>query len=80
MRILLDAHLLLWWLKDSPSLFAEARKMISDPENSGFVPINQRYVNSMPAIKSTIAAYFSHPSSSHWKSSGAVPELPGTKG
>ena len=37
MRILLDTHLLLWWLEDSPSLSAQARKMIGDPETTVFV-------------------------------------------
>jgi PIN domain nuclease of toxin-antitoxin system len=36
-RILLDTHLLLWWLEANPSLSAQARKMISDPENTVFV-------------------------------------------
>ena len=37
MRILLDTHLLLWWLDGNPLLSAEARKMIRDPENTVFV-------------------------------------------
>ena len=37
MRILLDTHLLLWWLEASPSLSAHAREMIRDPENTVFV-------------------------------------------
>ena len=37
MRILLDTQLLLWWLEASPSLPAQAREMISDPENTVFV-------------------------------------------
>ena len=37
MRILLDTHLLLWWLEGSPSLSAQARELISDPENTVFV-------------------------------------------
>ena len=37
MRILLDTHLLLWWLANSPALPAEGRKLISDPENTVFV-------------------------------------------
>ena len=37
MRILLDTHLLLWWLEGSPSLSAQARDMIGDPENTVFV-------------------------------------------
>lgn len=37
MRILLDTHILLWWLDDSPSLSAQARELIRDPENTVFV-------------------------------------------
>ena len=37
MRILLDTHLLLWWLEGSPSLSAQAREMICAPENTVFV-------------------------------------------
>ena len=37
MRLLLDTHLLLWWLEASPSLSAQAREMIRDPENTVFV-------------------------------------------
>ena len=37
MRILLDTHLLLWWLSASPSLSVAAREMIRDPENTVFV-------------------------------------------
>ena len=37
MRILLDTHLLLWWLEGSPSLSAQARELIRDPDNTVFV-------------------------------------------
>ena len=37
MRILLDTHILLWWLEANPSLSARAREMIVDPENAVFV-------------------------------------------
>lgn len=37
MRILLDTHLLLWWLEASPSLSARAGEMICDPDNTVFV-------------------------------------------
>lgn len=37
MKLLLDTHLLLWWLADSPSLCAEARESIRAPENPVFV-------------------------------------------
>jgi len=36
-RILLDTHLLLWWLDASPALSTQARGMIRDPENTVFV-------------------------------------------
>ena len=37
MRLLLDTHILLWWLEDGPSLSAMARELISTPENTVFV-------------------------------------------
>jgi PIN domain nuclease of toxin-antitoxin system len=37
LRILLDTHLVLWWLMDSPSLPKDARTFISDPENDVFI-------------------------------------------
>lgn len=37
MRVLLDTHLLLWWLAASPSLPEQARALIGAPENSVFV-------------------------------------------
>jgi PIN domain nuclease of toxin-antitoxin system len=37
MKILLDTHLLLWWLADHPSLSALARQIIANPENAIFV-------------------------------------------
>lgn len=37
MRILLDTHLLLWWLEGSPWLSAQAGETIRDPENTVFV-------------------------------------------
>ncbi|MBM3775369.1 MAG: type II toxin-antitoxin system VapC family toxin [Acidobacteria bacterium] len=36
MRLLLDTHLLLWWLAGSPSLSGKARALISDSENTVF--------------------------------------------
>jgi PIN domain nuclease of toxin-antitoxin system len=36
-RLLLDTHVLLWWLADDPSLSEEARVGISDPGSSVFV-------------------------------------------
>lgn len=37
MKILLDTHLILWWLANSPSLSEQARARISDPGNTLFV-------------------------------------------
>jgi PIN domain nuclease of toxin-antitoxin system len=37
LRLLLDTHMLLWWLQDSRSLPKTARKLIQDPENTVFV-------------------------------------------
>jgi PIN domain nuclease of toxin-antitoxin system len=37
LRILLDTHLLLWWLEGNPSLSAPARELIRDPENTIFI-------------------------------------------
>ncbi len=37
MRLLLDTHILLWWLADSPSLPEQARGLIADPGNAVFV-------------------------------------------
>ena len=37
MRILLDSHLILWWLGNAPSLSEPARALISEPENTIFV-------------------------------------------
>jgi PIN domain nuclease of toxin-antitoxin system len=36
-RLLLDTHVLLWWLDDSPALGAGARDLISDGETEVFV-------------------------------------------
>lgn len=33
MSLLLDTHVLLWWLSDDPSLPADAREAIASPEN-----------------------------------------------
>jgi len=37
LRILLDTHLLLWWLAGDKSLSQQARAWIGDPENTIFV-------------------------------------------
>ena len=37
MKILLDTHLILWWLSNSPLLPDKARELIGDPENTVFV-------------------------------------------
>lgn len=33
MKLLLDTHIVLWWLDDEPRLSAAARRAISDPSN-----------------------------------------------
>jgi PIN domain nuclease of toxin-antitoxin system len=37
MRLLLDAHVLLWWLADDPNLGETARKLIADPDSQVLV-------------------------------------------
>jgi len=37
MKVLLDTHVLLWWLFDDPALSQPAREMIRDPGNSVLV-------------------------------------------
>jgi PIN domain nuclease of toxin-antitoxin system len=37
MRLLLDAHALLWWLADDPSLDSNAHDLIADPTNEVIV-------------------------------------------
>lgn len=37
MKLLIDTHILLWWLEDSPSLASQARSLISDPDNAVFL-------------------------------------------
>ena len=37
MKFLLDTHLLLWWLSNSPLLPEQARRLIVDPDNTIFV-------------------------------------------
>jgi len=37
LRLLIDTHVLLWWLDDSPSLSEQARALIGDPENTVFL-------------------------------------------
>jgi PIN domain nuclease of toxin-antitoxin system len=36
-KFLLDTHLLLWWLSNSPLLPAQAHRLIGDPNNTIFV-------------------------------------------
>ncbi len=37
MRLLLDTHILLWWLSDDPLLPPRARSLIVDPANAVFI-------------------------------------------
>ncbi|ANV88875.1 type II toxin-antitoxin system VapC family toxin [Picosynechococcus sp. PCC 7117] len=37
MQFLIDTHILLWWLGNSPRLSAEVREMIANPESFVFV-------------------------------------------
>lgn len=37
MRLLLDTHLLLWWVANNGKLSEQARALISDPENTVFI-------------------------------------------
>jgi PIN domain nuclease of toxin-antitoxin system len=37
MRLLIDTHLLLWWLTSGPQLPERAKELIRDPENTVFV-------------------------------------------
>jgi len=37
LKILLDTHMVLWWLANSPSLSDQARALISDPANTLFI-------------------------------------------
>ncbi len=37
MRLLLDTHVVLWWLSDAPALSEEARTAIADSENMVYV-------------------------------------------
>jgi PIN domain nuclease of toxin-antitoxin system len=37
MRLLLDSHIVVWWLANSPRLPAKARSAISDPANEALV-------------------------------------------
>ena len=37
MRLLLDTHALIWWLAGDPSLSADAKAAMIDPENEVFV-------------------------------------------
>ena len=37
MRLLLDTHLLLWWMSNDPALSKQARELIADPNNTIFI-------------------------------------------
>ena len=37
MKLLLDTHILLWWLANDPALKPRARQLIADPDNAIFL-------------------------------------------
>ncbi len=37
MNLLLDTHIVLWWLDDAPSLSVKSKSLIADPQNLVFV-------------------------------------------
>lgn len=39
MRLLLDTHTFLWWVKDAPELSRRARAAIADPDNVGLLSL-----------------------------------------
>lgn len=39
MRLMLDTHVLLWWLQDSPRLGQQARALIADPDHELLVSL-----------------------------------------
>jgi PIN domain nuclease of toxin-antitoxin system len=39
MRLMLDTHALLWWLRDNPRLGPQARTLIADPRNETMISI-----------------------------------------
>ncbi len=39
MRLLLDSHVLIWWLDDNPRLALQARQAVGDPNNEVFVSV-----------------------------------------
>lgn len=39
MRLMLDTHVLLWWLQDSPRLGQKARALIADPDHELMVSL-----------------------------------------
>lgn len=39
MRLMLDTHVLLWWLQDSPRLSQKARALIADPDHEVMVSL-----------------------------------------
>ena len=55
MRLLLDTHALIWWLRDSPKLSQAARSAIADPRNrllatavSGYEIANKERLGRLP--------------------------------
>lgn len=39
MRLMLDTHVLLWWLQDNPRLGHKARALVADPDNGLLVSL-----------------------------------------
>ena len=51
MSYLLDTHVLLWWLEDNPTLAAESKKIISNPNNLVFVsPVSTWEITTKKAL------------------------------
>lgn len=56
MRLLLDTHVLIWWLEDSPRLGDQARSAIADGANQVFVSAVSACEMSVKAAKGKIRA------------------------
>lgn len=56
MRLLLDTHILIWWLGDSPRLGDRARSAIADGANQAFVSAVSACEMSLKAAKGKLRA------------------------